>query len=146
MNYDKILIVISSDPTSLKAAQIGFDLASQLNSNVALLYVIDRSKEQINIEAAQTPEDSRMTLLKEAQSSMDNVVQMYKGTKQLYKFTPEGLQKDEIKKIAKEWKADLVVMSTHNRTGLSHLLNGSIAQEVIHESIIPVMVISPQMA
>jgi nucleotide-binding universal stress UspA family protein len=32
---------------------------------------------------------------------------------------------------AKDWDADLIVMSTHGRTGLSHLLTGSVTERVV---------------
>jgi universal stress protein A len=40
-----------------------------------------------------------------------------------------------------DYGADLVVMSTHGRSGLSHLLMGSIAEEVIRSVRCPVLVI-----
>ena len=37
--------------------------------------------------------------------------------------------------------ADLVVMATHGRTGVSHLLIGSVAAKVVRESICPVLIV-----
>lgn len=36
-------------------------------------------------------------------------------------------------------KADLIAMETHGRTGLSHLVNGSLTEELVKESDIPVL-------
>jgi len=49
-------------------------------------------------------------MLKEAQDIMEQLIKMYHGTKELYKFTPEGFPKEEILNTAKEWEADVVVM------------------------------------
>ena len=38
-------------------------------------------------------------------------------------------------------KADLIVMETHGRTGVKHLLKGSITESVAHHSDISVMTI-----
>ena len=47
---------------------------------------------------------------------------------------------EEIANAAVAYGADLVVMSTHGRTGLPHLLMGSVAEEVIRIAPCPVLV------
>ena len=50
----------------------------------------------------------------------------------------------EIIKFAQEEKIDLIVLSTHGRTGLSHLLMGSVAEKVVRHSPIPVLIVKPE--
>jgi nucleotide-binding universal stress UspA family protein len=52
-----------------------------------------------------------------------------------------GDPKDSIIERAIEIKASMIVLGTHGRTGLSHLLMGSTAEYVIRHSPIPVLVI-----
>ena len=47
----------------------------------------------------------------------------------------------EIIKYAKEQLIDLVVVGTHGRTGLKHVLLGSVAENVVRKSYCPVMTI-----
>ncbi|HQS22845.1 MAG: universal stress protein UspA [Sphingobacteriia bacterium 24-36-13] len=143
MTYKKILIAVDNSAFSLKAAEIGFDLGHQLDAEVALLFVINRQKENVNIETGPTREVSEMILLKEAEETIDQLIKMYNGTKKLYRFTPEGFPKEEILNIAKEWEADLIVIGTHGRTGLSHLFKGSIAEHIAHHALVPVFIIPP---
>jgi len=42
---------------------------------------------------------------------------------------------------AQEHAADLIVMATHGRTGLSHFFLGSVAERVVRESSVPVMTV-----
>src|SRR5437660_183779 len=49
----------------------------------------------------------------------------------------------EIDEAAKELAADLIVVSTHGRTGLAHLLLGSVAEKVIRYAPCPVLVVRP---
>ncbi len=49
----------------------------------------------------------------------------------------------EIIKVAKEKEADLIVMATHGRSGLSHILFGSVAEKVVRKSTCPVLSIRP---
>jgi len=46
-----------------------------------------------------------------------------------------------ILEAAKEHAADLIVMATHGRTGLSHFFLGSVAERVVRDSSIPVMTV-----
>ena len=49
----------------------------------------------------------------------------------------------QILRYADEAFPDLIVMSTHGRTGLKHLLLGSVAEKVIRLASCPVLVVKP---
>jgi len=53
----------------------------------------------------------------------------------------EGVPYVEITRAAKAFDADLIVIGTHGRTGLAHLLLGSVAERVLRISEIPVLVV-----
>lgn len=86
-----------------------------------------------------------MILLKEAEETIDQLIKMYNGTKKLYRFTPEGFPKEEILNIAKDWEADLIVMGTHGRSGLSRFFSGSISEHTAKHASVPVLIIPPEM-
>jgi nucleotide-binding universal stress UspA family protein len=52
-----------------------------------------------------------------------------------------GVPVDEINTTVDEHKIDLVVMGTHGRTGLRHLMAGSVAERVVRSSRVPVLTI-----
>ena len=52
-----------------------------------------------------------------------------------------GLPFMEIIKAAKEQKADMIVMGTHGRTGLEHVLMGSVAEKVVRRAPCPVLTV-----
>lgn len=68
---------------------------------------------------------------------------MYNGVEEIFRFTPEGSPEKEILKIAKEWGADLIIMGSHQHSGLSRLLSVSITEYIIRHAGIPVM-LSPE--
>jgi len=47
----------------------------------------------------------------------------------------------EILGVAKEQGADLIVMGTHGRTGLPHMLIGSVAEKVVRKAPCPVLTV-----
>jgi nucleotide-binding universal stress UspA family protein len=54
-----------------------------------------------------------------------------------------GVPAEEIRRFALEEHADLVVMATHGRTGLRHIVMGSVAEMVVRLSAVPVLTIKP---
>jgi nucleotide-binding universal stress UspA family protein len=53
----------------------------------------------------------------------------------------KGDPTSEILRVAKEHKADVMVMGTHGRTGLGRLLMGSVAEEVVRKASCPVVTV-----
>ena len=49
----------------------------------------------------------------------------------------------EIVKYAEEEEIDLIVIATHGRTGLPHLMTGSVAEKVVRYSTKPVLTVKP---
>ena len=54
-----------------------------------------------------------------------------------------GNPASEIKKFAEEEQVDLVILATHGRTGLKHMVMGSVAERVVRLSNIPVLAVKP---
>ena len=52
----------------------------------------------------------------------------------------------EIVRVAKEKDADLIVLSSHGRTGLGRILFGSTAEAVVRHASCPVLVVKPAKA
>lgn len=140
MPFQRILIAVDSSEFSMHAAQRGLDLAHQLNAQAALVFVVDTSKALGNIDAGITPENALIVLKKEAEQTLDQLARMYNGAG-LMKFMPEGHPAEEIIGTAISWKADLIVVGTHGRTGLAHMLLGSVSERVLHGSKVPVLVV-----
>lgn len=56
----------------------------------------------------------------------------------------DGPASEEIVKAAEEQRADVIVMATHGRTGIRHLLLGSVTEKVLRASPCPVLVVRSQ--
>ena len=56
----------------------------------------------------------------------------------------EGSPKVEIIRYARQQDIDLIVMSTHGRTGLPHIIMGSVAETVVRTAPCPVLTVRPE--
>lgn len=59
-------------------------------------------------------------------------------------FIPHGSPGLEIVKAAKEWQADLIVIGSHGRRGITRALVGSVAEAVMRHAPCPVVVVGPR--
>lgn len=149
MAFSKILIAVDSSPCSTHAAQKGLVLADLLQIPVALVFVIDRSQEIIHTDLEVTPIQRGSFLVEQAQKTMQKLIDAHASASrasQILQYTPEGLPKDEILETAAKWGADLIIMGTHGRTGIAHLLLGSIAEYIVRHSKVAVMVVPEEPA
>jgi len=77
-----------------------------------------------------------------AQRELDKIVQRLRDdgikAKSLLKVGSPFL---EILRASQTENADLIVMGTHGRTGLAHVLMGSVAERVVQKSAVPVLTI-----
>ena len=55
-----------------------------------------------------------------------------------------GLPADEILNYAEQKQVDLIVMSTHGRSGISRWFSGSVSEKVVRQSLIPVLIVTPR--
>ena len=55
----------------------------------------------------------------------------------------DGLPANEILDDAGHNQVDLIVVSTHGRSGISRWWSGSVAEKVVSQSLIPVLIVTP---
>ena len=78
----------------------------------------------------------------EAQTSMTKLLARLKKTKvKAQGLLFKGSVHDQIVKAAKSKKADMIVIGTHGRTGLSKLFMGSVAGKVVSSANCPVLTV-----
>lgn len=88
------------------------------------------------------------TLLEERKQAlaefMHNNFKSITANLSLHQQTDVGAVSDKILGKAAEIGANLIVMSTHGRTGIGHMLIGSITEQVVRKACCPVLSIRPQ--
>lgn len=137
-----ILIPTDFSPTSMAAVDYGCDLAARLGARVTLLNVFAAGIVALP-DAVYAPTDEELRMLEHAARSQ-LLAAAYQATRAGLRIdcvAVEGAPAETIVGYAKEHAADLVVMGTHGRRGLSHMLLGSVAEQVLRVSRCPVLTI-----
>ncbi|MBS1492771.1 MAG: universal stress protein [Bacteroidetes bacterium] len=141
MGFNKILISVDDSAYSIEAVKKGVELARINNAEIGLIHVIDESQTVGNIDAGISPADALIILEKESDKFMQGFRDLYFHDLSIKQFTPVGKPVKEIIKTAERWGADLIVTGTHRTAGWKRLIIGSISEEIIRHSKIPVMVV-----
>jgi nucleotide-binding universal stress UspA family protein len=130
-----VFISLDESPYSIKAAKTGIALAKSLDAKICLLYVAER------IESTEIiSEEKRLEQKNKAMELMMKMKDMF-NCPGAYVFIEEGVVSDKILEIASAQQSDLIVMGTHGKSGFQKECIGSVAEEVLKQSKIPVLVV-----
>lgn len=142
--YQRILVPVDGSQTSDSALHEAVRFAQQHNSMLRLVHVIEdarffdaesmtnyttlqdmarRSGEQVLARAAETVTQAGLT-----------------AETDLLEMDGQRIE-DLIVDDAKRWMADLIVIGTHGRSGVSRLLFGSVAEGVVRGAHTPILLI-----
>jgi nucleotide-binding universal stress UspA family protein len=136
MDVKKILLAVDDSVLGMKAAWEGFTLARQLGASVGVIYVLDIANMPVNADLGITPKEHRNNLQKEVQKTLNIFPE------DAERFTPEGDPAKEILRTTETWGADIIVMGTHGKTALGQMLTGSVAEHVLRQASVPVLLIT----
>lgn len=143
MGFQKLLIAVDESPIAARAVDVAMDLAKSLHAQVALVHVIDPSP--IYAAEAGMPSDELAVLAeRDGTRLMADLRARLPADVHVLQFLPWGQPGPEIAKAAKEWGADLVVIGSHGRRGLTRALVGSVAEAVMRHAPCPVLVVRPR--
>lgn len=161
MDVQNILVPIDYSGDSEQALQWGASLAGKYGAKLLLLHVIPQAVEQVFPEGkgfvSPTSSFSEgmavgsqpfvrqpiiIDLVDRAQTELaDFAVKYLKASVPMQVKVAVGTPAEEILRVASEEKVDLIVMGTHGRTGLRHLLLGSVGEEVTRHAPCPVFTV-----
>lgn len=134
----KILVPTDFSPHSERAADYAAMLAAGFQAKIDLLHVIEPFP--YSVTDTMTVINHGEALKTIAVSLLDNArARLAQNGATVESHLTRGVPYQEILDRAREKKVDLIVMGTHGRTGVRHLLLGSVAEKVIHLAPCPVL-------
>lgn len=140
-----ILYPTDFSENSINALPYAIDLAKRVNSRLVFLHVFEislmapandfTSREQTALKVAEDVRTASRDRLAETLTKFDL------EDLECVSLINEGKVEEEIIKITKSMKVDLIVLGTHGETGSRELLMGSVAVHVIRQAECPVLAI-----
>ena len=146
MSFHKILCAVDFSTGSRQALVTAAELARDSNTPLVIVYVSETSAWssmtgfQLVPEAIQQVTESEEKELASWQAQAKEL-----GAKDVTTQLLAGAAWDQIVTSAREDGAvGLIVMGTHGRTGLKHVLVGSVAEKVVRHAPCAVLVVRPR--
>jgi nucleotide-binding universal stress UspA family protein len=136
-----VLIPLDGSPLAEHSLAYLPGLAHLGDVTLHLLSVVDQTEEIHSLSSAEVIERERhvlTTYLQEAAIEIESLV----GPKAIVEVQV-GIPAEVIQKRAEELSPDLLVVSTHGRSGISRWRHGSVAAKLLHLATCPILVVGP---
>ena len=146
MIWKTILVPHDFSSSANHAAAIARDEAKVHGAKILLLHVIDLPPSfhgtSVMPPESGAPINAKDYAVSNAEKHLEDISQrLAKDGATATTFIRLGNPVDEINRFVTENNVDLVIMGTHGRTGLQHLLVGSVAERVVRSSTKPVLTV-----
>lgn len=141
--FNTILFATDFSESSEHAFRYALSLARKFESRLGIIHVIN---EPVDLRGFYVPHISFDKLEEEIEQGAQKLMEKFcrihgHDYQKIETYVVPGIPYDEIIKKGEELSADLIVVGTHGRTGLDHVLFGSTAEKVVRKSPVPVMTI-----
>jgi nucleotide-binding universal stress UspA family protein len=138
----KILAPTDFSELSKRGIRYALEMARDSSAEVIVYHVIDLGDERPEERSHVGPyhdmlEDNRRVLEKFLSDGFADCIDLVE-VRQIVEF---GRSFKNIVEMADQQNVDIIVMATHGRTGLDHVILGSVAEKVVARSSRPVLVI-----
>jgi nucleotide-binding universal stress UspA family protein len=144
----KVLIALDYDPTAKKVAEAGFAMAKALGAEVTLLHVVVNSAMYATVyenmgawQIDAIDENKAFEILKTGSRNFLEKAKRHLADKSIQTIQKEGDFAQTILETANEINADCIVMGSHSKKWLENILMGSVTEEVLRKTTIPLFII-----
>jgi universal stress protein A len=145
LRFTKVLVSTDFSEAGDKAVPFAFRLAKDHGASVVLAHVVDAMPVPSPLYAhyypIPTPEQISGAQESARKALRERIPASYRDAVASEVAVGQGDPARELLRIAAEQNASVFVISTHGRTGVKHLLLGSVAEKVIRHATCPVLVI-----
>lgn len=146
MSYKKIIVAVDGSKISDLAFKEAVKLAKTLKAKLRVLHMVEHFPAHVayainvNKYQAMASKNAKELLNKYKNAALKNKVIAEGQLIEAKDFRTSAAKM--ILQAAKKWRANLLVMGTHGRTGFSHFMLGSVAEEILKSANVPVLVVS----
>jgi len=145
MILKRILVPVDFSGGSLEALEYAVALAAPFDAELVVLFVVEPVYYATPADLYGPSANLGMLLEEQQRFGREQLARLQADLAKRKVSTTTLLQTgtpyQQIVDTANRKKVDLIVMATHGRTGLSHLLLGSVAEKVVRSSACPVLTV-----
>jgi len=145
MKLKRILVPTDLSDRSLRALDYAIDFAKPFDAEIVALFVIEPIVYATPTDLYGASVDLGLILREQERSAREQLTRLQrqygKRAAKVRMVSQTGTAHVTITAAAKKLKADMIIMSTHGRTGLSHLFLGSVAEKVVRTAQCPVLTV-----
>ncbi|MBS2018864.1 MAG: universal stress protein [Deltaproteobacteria bacterium] len=139
--FRHILVPTDFGDASARARDIALELARRFDARVTLLHVWTVPNAAYAEGLSWPTEDLEAAAQRALDAELATAAKIRPGTQAKLRV---GLAWERILESAKEIGADLIVMGTHGRRGISRLVIGSVAEKLVRLSPVPVLTVGAE--
>jgi nucleotide-binding universal stress UspA family protein len=141
----KILFPCDLGENSSKILPYVLSVSEKYNSVIYILHVVqDLQKWGKGFVPHRSMDEFQKEALQGAEKAMDRICEEHlEGCPNFQRRVVSGDPAMEILKATESEGVDMVIMGTHGRKGLGHVIFGSVAENVVKKSSVPVLTINP---
>ena len=145
MEIKKILFPLDLTENSSKVLPYVLSISEKYNSQVYLLHVVQDLNKWGKLYVPHPSMDKFQNEANEGvKKAMDKLCEKeLQSCPNFQKRVVSGDAVNEILKVIESEGIDLLIMGTHGRKGLEHVIFGSVAENVVKKSPVPVLTINP---
>jgi len=144
----RILVPVDFSAASRAALWRAGELAGELGASLDVLHVLDlpEAHHMATEFYVPLPSEYREELHRAAEKRLEDWLNTASGSPAAHHDLAEGTPAAEIVNYARHHADDMIVMGTHGRGGVSHLLLGSVAEKVVRTAPCPVLTVRAEEA
>lgn len=145
MNIRTILVPCDFSENSMAGVDYARDLARKFKAKIVLAHVSPTAERLVvyGPPPAHLPRDLEEAVMEGVERGFAETRERLAASDDVATLHLHGEPAAELVEHAKQNDVDLIVMATHGRTGLSHLVLGSVAERVVRIATCPVVTVKP---
>ena len=142
IHIGSILVPTDFSESSDHALKYALSFAREYEAKLYVLHVVEDAAHTVPFDMVQAPPMSELLseLVERSREEVDAVVpQGLRDEIEWEGLVRRGVPFYEIVRAAAELDVDLIICGTHGRTGLKHMIFGSVAEKVVRKASCPVL-------
>ena len=144
--FKHLLVTLDGSPRAEAVVPHAIDVARAMSADITLLRIVDAVNGDWSERGALGKQHAntaiRSLFAEQAQSYLDRVAaQVRNAGVSANTMVKQGPPARQIVDAAREVEADAIAMCTRSRKGINKLMFGSVAEAVLHETTIPILLV-----